>query len=281
MTNISDSTKYKINPNSVEETLIIPLFARLIAEEKYPGLKGKRNTQEIVDSIDYDFASKRKKMTGVAELYGALEAVQREFDLKCEAELYLKNHPKAAVVNLGCGLLDVFIEIDNGECLCYNVDFPEVIEIRNKIMPPKEREFNIGFDLNDYAWMEHIEKENGVVFIAAGVFYYFQKEDAIKLFKELAMRFPNASLAFDTCNKKGLKLMLKTWIKEAGIKDVGAYFGLNDPIRELNEAGVPNKGIQVKSYMHGYRKLKYRFSHRIFNVLMEKVVKGRIVRIDF
>ena len=61
MTNSPTNIKYKIRPNSVEETLIIPLFARLIAEEEYPYLKGKRNTREIVNSIDYDFASKRKK----------------------------------------------------------------------------------------------------------------------------------------------------------------------------------------------------------------------------
>lgn len=274
-------TKYTIRPNSVEETLIIPLFARLIAEERLPHLKGKRNTLEVVDSLDYDFASKRKKMSGVAGLYGALEVVQREYDLCYEVKRYLDNHPKAAVVNLGCGLLDLFVEIDNGECSCYNIDFPSVIEVRNHIMPPKEREKNLGYDLNDYLWMDQIQADNGVIFVASGVFYYFQRDAAIRLFKELSSRFPNSSLAFDTCNKKGLKMMLRTWIKEAGIKDVGTYFGLNDPIKELNAAGVPSQGISVKSYMHGYRKLKYRLVHKLFNVLMDKIVKARIVRIDF
>ena len=220
-------------------------------------------------------------MTGVAGLYGALEAAQREYDLKCEIENYLFNHPEASVVNLGCGLLDIFTEIDNKKCICYNIVLPSVIDIRNKIMPVEDREYNLGFDLNDYSWMDHIKKDKGVVFIASGVFYYFKKEAAINLFSEIGNRFPNSSLAFDTCNKKGLKLMLKTWIKEAGIKDVGAYFGLNDPIKELNQLGVKNNNISTKSFMHGYRKLKYRFIHKIFNILMEKVVKGRIVRIDF
>ncbi len=275
------NTKYTIRPNSVEETLIIPLFARLIAEERLPHLKGKRNTLEMVDSLDYDFASKRKKMSGVAGLYGALEVVQREYDLCYEVKCYLDSHPKASVVNLGCGLLDLFVEIDNGECSCYNIDFPSVIEVRNHIMPPKEREKNLGYDLNDYSWMDQIKADDGVIFVASGVFYYFQRDDAIRLFKELSSGFPNSSLAFDTCNKKGLKMMLRTWIKEAGIKDVGTYFGLNDPIKELNAAGVPNQGISVKSYMHGYRKLEYRLIHKLFNVLMDKIVKARIVRIDF
>ena len=273
--------KYKIKENSVEETLIIPLFGRLIAEEKYPELKGNRNTKEIVDSIDYDFDAKRNKLTSTIGLYGVLEGVQREYDLKCEIEDYLINYPNASIVNLGCGLLDILVEVDNGKCICYNIDFPNVIEIRNKIMPPKDREYNLGADLNDYTWMDKINKENGVVFIAAGVLYYFKRNDALNLLIELGNKFPNSRIAFDTCNKKGLKLMLKTWLKEAGIKDVGAFFGLSKPIKELNEAKVPNKTIIVKSYMHGYRKLKYRFIHKLCNILMDKVVKSRIVRIDY
>ena len=273
--------KYQIKPNSVEETLIIPLYGRLIAEEKYPNLKGNQNTKKIINSIDYDFASKRKKMTSVFGLYGALECVQREYDLKCEIDEYLRKYPKASIVNLGCGLLDIFVEVDNGECRCYNIDFPNVIDIRNKIMPVNEREINLGYDLNDYAWMDEINQEHGVVMIAAGVFYYFKRDDALNLFKEIAKKFPHSSLAFDTCNKKGLKMMLKTWIKEAGIKDVGTFFGLAKPQKELNEAGVKYQNLSIKSYMHGYRKLKYRFIHKLCNILMDKVVKGRIVRIDF
>lgn len=90
--------KYHIPNDSVEETLVIPLYGRLIAEERYPSLKGKRDTKRVVDALDYDFEGKRKKMTSVGGLYGALECVQREYDLACEAKEYLSSHPKAAVV---------------------------------------------------------------------------------------------------------------------------------------------------------------------------------------
>ncbi len=271
--------KYHIKENSVEETLVIPLYARYIAEGAYPYLKGNRDTKKIIDSLDYDFSTKGKKMLSIAGLYGALECVQREYDLKCEIEDYLNNHPYASIVNLGCGLLDIFIEVDNQKCCCYNIDFPNVISIRNEIIPPKDREYNLGYDLNDYSWMSKINKDNGVIFVAAGVFYYFKREDALNFFKQISKEFPSSVIAFDTCNKKGLKMMLKTWIKEAGIKDVGAYFGLNNPTKELIE--IPNKNIQIKSYMHGYRKLKYRFIHKIFNIVMEHIVKARIVKITF
>ena len=75
--------------------------------------------------------------------------------------------------------------------------------------------------------------------------------------------------------------MLKTWLKEAGIKDVGTYFGLSKPKKELDLMQIPYKNISIKSYMHGYRKLKYIVIHKLCNIIMDKIVKGRIIRLEF
>lgn len=69
--------------------------------------------------------------------------------------------------------------------------------------------------MNDFAWMNAIDAQNGAVFFAAGVFYYFKTEDVRRLFAAMAERFPSAVLAFDSCNERGAKLMRKTWLKEA------------------------------------------------------------------
>ena len=72
------------------------------------------------------------------------------------------------------------------------------------------------------------------------------------LFSEMARRFPGAVLAFDSCNSKGANMMRKTWLKEAGITDVGAYFSMEDE-KEL-EGWSENFGpVTSKSYMRGYR----------------------------
>ena len=111
------------------------------------------------------------------------------------------------VVNLGCGLDDTFSKVDNGFCSGYNLDFPDVIAVRNELLPAGEREQNIACDLNDYAWMDAIDASQGAVFFAAGVFYYFKIEDVKRLFSAMAERFPGAVLAFDSCNERGAKLM--------------------------------------------------------------------------
>ena len=114
--------KYHIEKNTVQETLVIPLFGRLVCSEHFPELFSDPEAKRICDSLDYDFAEKRKKMESAAGLFGALEVAQRQYNLRCEVEMYLKDHPKAAVVNLGCGLDDTFSKVDNGECKGYNIE---------------------------------------------------------------------------------------------------------------------------------------------------------------
>ena len=97
--------------------------------------------------------------------------------MKLHTKDYLKKNPEAAVVNLGCGLDDTIRKCDNGKCKGYNIDMPDVIAVRNELLPESDRERNIAYDLNDEHWMNEIDAKNGAVFFASGVFYYFRTED--------------------------------------------------------------------------------------------------------
>ncbi len=274
--------KYHIEKNTVQETLVIPLFGRLICSEHFPELFNDPEAKRICASLDYDFEEKRKKLESPAGLFGALEVAQRQYDIRCEVEDYLKQHPEAAVVNLGCGLDDTFHKCDNGKCLGYNIDFPQIIEIRNELLPATEREKNIAFDLNDFKWMDEIDASKGAVFYATGVFYYFKREDVKKLFAKMAERFPESVLVFDSCNERGAKLMRKTWLKEAGITDVGAYFSLEDE-KELASWSDHFASVSAKSYMRGYRDIfsNVRLLHKLMIFFCDSLVKMKIVKIVF
>ena len=278
----TDTMKYHIEKNTVQETLVIPLFGRLVCSEHFPDLFSDPEARRICDSLDYDFADKRKKMESAAGLFGALEVAQRHYDICCEAEAYLKEHPQAAVVNLGCGLDDTFSKVDNGQCRGCNIDFPDVIKVRNELLPPGERETNLAGDLNDFSWMDAIDASNGAVFFAAGVFYYFRTSDVKKLFCAMAERFPGCVLVFDSCNERGAKLMRKTWLKEAGITDVGAYFSLEDE-RELVEWSRNFSSVTAKSYMRGYRDIYKNVGlfHKLMIRFCDVLVRMKIIRIAF
>ena len=274
--------KYHIEKNTVQETLVIPLFGRLVCSEHFPELFSDPEAKRICDSLDYDFAEKRKKMESSAGLFGALEVAQRQYDLRQEVEAYLKDHPNAAVVNLGCGLDDTFRKCDNGLCRGYNIDMPDVIKIRDELLPTGEREENIACDLNDYAWIDRIDASNGAVFFASGVFYYFKTEAIRRLFATMADCFPGAVLAFDSCNARGAKMMRKTWLKEAGITDVGAFFSLEDE-KELIGWSGSFRSVTAKSYMRGFRDIynDVGLLHKLMIRLCDNVVKMKIVKIEF
>ena len=273
---------YHIEKNTVQETLIIPLYGRKVCSDRFPELFKDPEAERICSMLDYDFAEKGKKMESGIGLFGALEVAQRQYDIACEVKNYLKVHPNAAVVNLGCGLDDTFRKCDNGTCKGYNIDMPDVIKVRNELLPEKDREKNLGFDLNDERWMDEIDAGEGAIFYATGVFYYFKTEDVKALFCRLAERFSGAVLVFDACNRRGAKMMTRTWLKEAGISNVGAFFSLEDAT--VLEGWSSNfKKVSEKSYMRGYRDIykDVSFLHKRMIHFCDRLVKMVIVKIEF
>ena len=275
--------KYPIEKNTVQETLVIPLYGRKMCTERFPNLFRDETALQLMEKIDYDFSELEAKSKSTMQQFGFLEAAMRQNDLAIEVRDYLSSHPEAAVVNLGCGLDNTGRSCDNGRCRLYNLDFPGVIAVRDALLPAGDREENIPCDLNDFSWMEKIDGSKGAVFFAAGVFYYFLKDQVKALVQAMAAAFPGGKLVFDAAGKSAVKLMLKTWIKTAKIQDVGAYFAVSDPKAELSPWSEALR-VSSKGYMLGYSDLRdpsvpgfYRF----LSMVGDGMMKMRIVRLDF
>ena len=249
--------KYKIEKDSVQETLIIPLYGRWICSRRFPGLYQDAAAAILMEKVDYDFSPLERRANG----------------------------PRAAVINLGCGLDNTGRACDNGRCSIWNIDLPDVIELRDRLLPPGEREKNLTFDLKDPRWMDAVrnDPDDGVVLFAAGVFYYFTTEEVKALVTGIAKRFPGGRLVFDAAGQTAVRLMLKTWVKQAGIRDVGAYFSVKDAKGEL-EPWSPLFSVSSRGYMLGYQSLHdpaVRPVHRLLAKLADGPMRLQIVRIDF
>ncbi len=275
--------KYKIEKNTVQETLIIPLYSRKLCSELYPSIYRDETAVRLIDKIDYDFSDAAKSSRGLMQRFGSLEVAMRQNDLAFEVRDYLKAHPKAAVVNLGCGLDGTGRACDNGSCKIYNLDYPDVIAVRNELLPAGEREENIPCDLNDTEWFTKIDASNGAIFFASGVFYYFLTEQVKALVQKTADAFPGGVLVFDAANRTAVKMIAKTWLKSAKIKDVGAYFAVSDAQKELspwdNRLRVTSRG-----YMLGYDDLRDPSVSGFFRFLAkvgDNALKMQIVKIEF
>ena len=275
--------KYKIGKNTVQETLIIPLYARKVCSELYPKLYRDEAAIRLIDRIDYDFSEAEKNSRSLMQRFGSLEVAMRQNDLAWEVRDYLKTHPNAAVVNLGCGLDNTGRACDNGCCKLYNLDLPDVIAVRDELLPAGEREENIPCDLNDTAWFRRIDASDGAVFFASGVFYYFLTEQVKALVQNMAGTFPNGVLIFDAANRTAVKMIAKTWLKSAKIKDVGAYFAVSDAKSEI---GAWDSRLRVSSrgYMLGYNDLKDPSVSGFFRFLAkvgDSMMKMQIVKIGW
>ena len=77
-------------------------------------------------------------------------------------------------------------------------------------------------------------------------------------------------------------MMNKTWLKEAGIKDVSAFFSLKNA-KELKSWSPDFARVSSKSYMRGYRDI-YRevgFFHKLMIRFCDSFVKMIIVKVEF
>ena len=275
--------KYKIEKNTVQETLIIPLYSRKLCSRLYPNIYQDETAVRLINEIDYDFSEAEKNSRSLMQRFGALEVAMRQNDLAWEVRDYLKDHPKAAVVNLGCGLDSTGRSCDNGSCKIYNLDFPDVIAVRNELLPADEREKNIPCDLNDSEWLEKIDASGGAIFFASGVFYYFLTKQVKALVQAMANAFPGGVLVFDAANRIAVKMIAKTWLKSAKIKDVCAYFAVSDAKDELSLWDSRLK-VTSRGYMLGYNDLRDPSVSGFFRFLAkvgDKMMKMQIVKIGF
>ena len=273
--------KLKIEPGSVQETLIIPLYGRKLCAERFPALYADASAARLCANIDYDFAGMDKQARSTFWQFGALEAAMRQIDMQWEIRDYLASHPAAAVVNMGCGLDQTGSACDNGTCKIYNVDMPDIIAARGELAPPGEREANIAGDLNDFSWIDAVDGAGGAVLFAAGVFHYFTFAQMKALVGELARRFPGGRLVFDAVSKLGKRLMRATF-KNFGMQNYDDCLYVED-ISDI-EGWAPAARVSSRGYMLGYSSMDdpaVTGFHRFLARRCDGMVKMRIVRMDF
>jgi O-methyltransferase involved in polyketide biosynthesis len=94
---------------------------------------------------------------------------------------------------------------------------PDVIELRKKFIPENERREFIASSFLGYDWFKRLGIEDHILFIAAGVLYYFEESQVKEFFVKIADNFPATEMVFDACSPRGLKGANKLVIKNAGM----------------------------------------------------------------
>lgn len=238
----------ELQENTVHHTLCIPLWGRMLANKAYPDLFPDQDAGRIIRELGVDLSG--KKLYKLQYMW--MNCLLRQYDMAWEITEYLKAHPRAAVVELGAGLSCLRRQMGNEENPWYCLDFAEVIALRERHIPKGKREQNVVCDLNDLSRFDKIEfkPEDGIVFVGAGLFYYFECEQVQRLFNTMAERFPGGMLAFDAVNAMGLK-GVNAEVKLAG-NATRSFFSLEKPSQELSAWSENLMNIKEKDYMDGY-----------------------------
>jgi O-methyltransferase involved in polyketide biosynthesis len=264
--------KIKTNALSdVAETLLLPLYYRALESQRPDALLKDEQAVVILRRLDYDFS---KFKIASSEQAAAIIRV-RIFD-HCAHE-FLARHPDGILVNIGCGLDTRFSRLDNGTLECYDLDLPNVIELRRQLVPKSPRCHVLASSALDVEWMDALPKNRPVLLMAEGVFPYLEEREIKKLVLALNERFAGSELLFDVLSPAlvwmhnielrftGLQATLRWGLKRSrdierwspGIRLLDEWFYFDQPEARLRGLGlmrfipVLNKSASIVHYRLG------------------------------
>jgi O-methyltransferase involved in polyketide biosynthesis len=181
---------HKINLKEEKETLLITLQAKAKdSYSKHPILNDKK-AAEILQMINYDF----EKLSHFGNEIMVIRA--KQFDTWLQE--FIKVNPNATILNLGCGLDTRIARINPPSTVkWFDVDFPEVIELRTSFFTNKEGYEMIPSSVTDTNWLEKIPKYRPTMIIAEGMLEYLSEDEVKELLNRLTSYFPEGQITFD------------------------------------------------------------------------------------
>ena len=178
--------------SDLAETLLIPLWARAKETVRPQGIIRDAHAIEILKAIDFDhrkFDKAWMSQIGVA--------VRTEL-LDQAAAAFIGRNPEALVINLGAGLDARFLRLDNGKMHWYDLDLPEVIELRRRYFQESDRYRFIATSVFDQSWSDMLRGfDRPTLLIAEGLFMYFEEAEVKALFDRIAENFPGGEMLIE------------------------------------------------------------------------------------
>jgi O-methyltransferase involved in polyketide biosynthesis len=180
-------------------TLLATLYGRAL-DARSPGtVLHDTMALEAIRQLDFDFTRtglRRGDETAVALRARHFDRWTREF---------LTARPKATVLHLGCGLDTRVWRLDPGpDVRWFDVDYPEVIELRRQLFPTRAGCELIGSSVTDPSWLAQVPGDLPVLVVAEGLTMYLKQDAGEALFQQVVQHFPRGQLIFDALSRRGI-----------------------------------------------------------------------------
>jgi O-methyltransferase involved in polyketide biosynthesis len=212
----------KVHLTAEKETLLPTLYGRALDSRSVNPILGDKYADEVLRKLDYDFA--KLKVPAGASVTLPIRA--KHFDGWTRE--FLATHPDATVLHLGCGLDARVFRVDPPVTVrWFDVDHPEVIDLRRRVFPDRPGYSMIGSSVTDLRWLDGISTDLPVLVVAEGLMIYLEEKDGVALLQTITERFPSGELIFDIYSRSMVKLTRRLMT----VKKTGAVlkWGFDDP----------------------------------------------------
>ena len=260
--------------SGVADTLYIPLIARVYASEKFPDFF----YDEKALSLKQHIPTNSIESNTTEYFYMASVCRQQTMDKKIIS--FIEKNNECNIVFLGAGLETSYNRIKNVKVNFYQIDLPDVIIVRKKVLGNADNERLIAGDMFTLDWIKEIDTSLPTMIVVAGVYQYFDKEKIVDMIKGMKSLIPNGELIFDATNSKGLELANK-YVKQTGNEDAQMYFSVDDP-KEF--ASCTNTGlVEVTGFFDGALKhcKGLKLKTRIYMYFADKLNRTKIIHLSF
>jgi len=184
----------------VQETALIPLYARALESRRKRPILEDPKAIEIVESIDWDFQrfGQRRRVVGCTLRSAMFDVWVRDF---------LRLHPGGTVVEIGAGLNTRFERLDNGSVHWYDLELPDAVELRRRFFSDSERRITLAASVLDPGWIETVRRSPGPYFLVAEtVFVYLEEAQVKSALRQIASGFPQVAIALDTVGRRAVDI---------------------------------------------------------------------------
>ncbi|MBN1148877.1 MAG: class I SAM-dependent methyltransferase [Anaerolineales bacterium] len=207
--------KLNLDLGNVQKTLFLPLWGRAVESRKDKPLLIDETAVHIIDQVDFDFSKITRNIDEITQIAW----IKRSLFCDRVVKQFLASYPQGTIVNIGCGLDTTYERTDNGTLKWYDLDLPDVIELRSKFIQGNERRKFLAGSFLEEEWLNHIEVNGNVLFIAAGVFYYFEEQEIKGFIVRLIDAYPNSEILFDVSSPTGVRVANKKVIESSGLDE--------------------------------------------------------------
>ena len=216
------NNKVSVDLSGPAKTMLSTLYLKALDADFARPVLGDTFAKEAITKLDFDW-----RELEITPKWAPLFTVRTaQYDIWVRE--FIAANPSCTVVHLGCGLDCRVFRIDpSADVRWYDVDFPEVIALREQIYPARDNYSLIATPATDPSWLEQIPADRPTLLIAEGISMYLTEDEGLALLQRFIDRFGVGEVQIDFFNW----LAIKSQKTQSLVRTSGSvlYWAVNSP----------------------------------------------------